>query len=403
MGEKLIVGKNDFATKFPELAKEWDYKRNSQLKPQDISFASHKKVYWLCSIGHSYLSTAGGRARGTNCPYCSGNAVLAGFNDLATKRADLVSEWDFERNFPLTPQEVSAGFNKKVYWLCELGHSHYMAARHRQANACPTCSGKAVLAGFNDLGTTRPEIASEWDHQRNLPLTPSGLTSGSNKKVFWLCPVGHSYFATVNDRCRPRGSRCPYCSGSSVLEGYNDLATTSPALAKEWDLDRNSPLTPKNFSLGSGKKVYWMCPEGHSYSASIVGRAMGTGCPRCASYGFDATKQALLYFIENEQAGSRKIGITNTNGTADRVKKHGANWVYLFSLVHDEGRLIRELETEVLSWLRNDLGLPKHLDKDSPWLRTGYTETFSIDGPSNLEVIEKIKVTFARLKLEANQ
>lgn len=398
MGEKLVVGVNDFASNFPELVKEWDVERNSPLTPQDLSFGSHKKVYWLCQLGHSYLCDVGGRARGRSCPFCSGNAVLAGLNDLRTTRPELIPEWDVERNFPLTMKDVSSGHNKKLFWLCKLGHSHHAAPRHRQANKCPFCSGKAVLPGYNDLATIRPDIAAEWDKERNSPITPLDRTSGSNKKAFWLCPLGHSYSATINDRCRPRGSNCPFCSGGAVLEGFNDIAFTAPEMAKEWGYELNSPLTPMNFSLGSHKKVFWLCPEGHSYKAAIGERATGTGCPRCASYGFDATKEALFYFIENKKAGSRKVGITNTNGTADRVKKYGADWLTLFSVVEGNGRLIKELEIEILTWIRKDLGLPKYLEKGKGGLQSGHTETFSIDGPSNAAVIKKISETLSLLK-----
>lgn len=38
---KLQVGINDLATVNPELAKDWDYEKNGDLKPTDVSFYWH--------------------------------------------------------------------------------------------------------------------------------------------------------------------------------------------------------------------------------------------------------------------------------------------------------------------------------------------------------------------------
>lgn len=48
--------------------------------------------------------------------------------------------------------------NKRVWWKCEEGHewSGLIANRTRRGKAdpgCPYCSGRKVLAGYNDLAT----------------------------------------------------------------------------------------------------------------------------------------------------------------------------------------------------------------------------------------------------------
>lgn len=48
--------------------------------------------------------------------------------------------------------------------------------------------------------------------------------------------------------------KCPYCSGMRVLQGFNDLATVNPAIAKEWDYEKNDELSPEKITAGSGKK-----------------------------------------------------------------------------------------------------------------------------------------------------
>ena len=42
---------------------------------------------------------------------------------LSCGREDLLSQWDKERNAPLTPKDISYGSKQKVWWRCEKGHS----------------------------------------------------------------------------------------------------------------------------------------------------------------------------------------------------------------------------------------------------------------------------------------
>lgn len=35
------------------------------------------------------------------------------------------------------------------------------------------------------------------------------------------------------------GSNCPYCANRRVLEGFNDLASKMPELAKQWHRTKN--------------------------------------------------------------------------------------------------------------------------------------------------------------------
>ena len=99
-----------------------------------------------------------------------------------------------------------------------------------------------LVKGENDLATVNPVLAKEWHPTKNGNLNPEDITSGSSKEVWWLCPKGHSYSMVVNQRTK-RGYDCPYCSGQRVLKGINDLATTNPELAKEWNYEKNSGLT----------------------------------------------------------------------------------------------------------------------------------------------------------------
>lgn len=159
--------------------------------------------------------------------------------------------------------------------------------------------GKQLIKGTNDLATTHPEVAKEWYQPKNGNLTPSGVSYGSSKSVFWRCQkCGYEWTAKIANRVNGRG--CPCCSNKVVVKGVNDLATTHPKIAKEWYQPENGSLTPSDVTYGSGKKVKWICPKGHIYSATILHRTSGgTNCPICNSGRQTSfAEQAVYYYVK---------------------------------------------------------------------------------------------------------
>lgn len=262
----------------PHLVSDWSDK-NLPLTPDDISYGSNKVVWWRGKCGHEWQTSVKARSHGENCPICSGSRVIEGINDLATKYPEIAAEWS-TKNLPLKPTMVSAGSHKKVIWVDKLGHEWTASVKSRvQGSGCPYCSHNLVLAGFNDLASRFPEIASEWS-ERNLPLTPDKVTAFKNTRVWWKCHLGHEWYTLISTRSG--GSQCPYCSGIKLLIGFNDLATKYPALAKEWS-ERNLPLTPDMVNEKSTKNVWWKCSTcGYEWKSVVRARAKGSLCPVCA-------------------------------------------------------------------------------------------------------------------------
>ena len=111
-----------------------------------------------------------------------------------------------------------ASSNKRVWWKCKEGHewSGLIANRARKGKAdpgCPYCSGRKVLAGYNDMAATHPDIAPMWHPRMNKRLKPAGVQAVSRKPVWWRGECGHVYQMAVRDRVRAKPGYCPYCSG----------------------------------------------------------------------------------------------------------------------------------------------------------------------------------------------
>ena len=198
-------------------------------------------------------------------------------------REDLLAEWDSERNLPLTPETVSRGSKRRVFWRCENGHSWQAAVHTRSGSGtgCPYCSGRLPVPGETDLATRYPDLAAEWHPTKNGDLTPSDVLPGSHRLVWWQCPHGHEWRAQIKSRVS--GAGCPVCSNRALLRGVNDLATNNPELARQWHPTKNGDLTPADVVPGTRRKVWWVCDKGHEWRAAVSARVNGSGCPVCTS------------------------------------------------------------------------------------------------------------------------
>ena len=282
-GKLPIVGLTDLETTNPELLKEWDYSKNI-ITPKEIKAGSGTKVWWKCSLGHSWSASPNHRTKGRGGPICANKVVLLGYNDLTTLKPNIASEWDYEKNGEKTPANYTVRSGERVWWKCKRNHSWEAVIASRTGNkyvGCPYCSGLLPIEGETDLLTTNPELISEWNYEKNTLLTPNMVKAGSSDKVWWICDKGHEWQAVISSRT-VNESGCPFCSGRYAIQGENDLMSVDSPLLKEWNYDRNGRLTPSDFKEHSARKIWWKCKKGHEWCSSISDRSRGDGCPYCS-------------------------------------------------------------------------------------------------------------------------
>ena len=125
--------KNNLEKEHPQLSKEWDKEKNGNKLPRDFQPASNKYAWWICPIcDHGWNAKISNRSvlkRG--CPVCANKVVAPGKNDLATTHPKLASEWHPSKNDHLTPEQVTYGSAKKVWWKCSKNHEYKASLLHR--------------------------------------------------------------------------------------------------------------------------------------------------------------------------------------------------------------------------------------------------------------------------------
>jgi hypothetical protein len=221
------------------------------------------------------------------------------------------------------------------------------------------------------------------------------------------------YSITPHSRTGHNTTGCAICSGQKVQSGFNDLATTHPALAieasgwdprtinagsnpkKEWkchlghtwmaspnsrtgpnksgcpicankevligynDLATVNPeladqayeWDPQTLTQSSTKKRKWRCQFGHTWTSTPADRTRGSGCPTCSVGGFDPNREAWLYLIEHDEWRMLQIGITTQPKV--RLESHGRlDWQLIELRGPLDGHHIQEMETAALRSLK---------------------------------------------------
>lgn len=312
----MVNKKNLIIYKYPELVEsEWNYALNNAngLDVNKITYGSGLKACWHCTTCKGdYNMIVKHKVNRKSCPYCSGRKVLKGYNDIESQYDNLIaSEWDWRRNnaIGLHPSEVSKGSHRKAWWRCHKCNGSYdMVIREKilKNNKCPYCAGKRILPGYNDLASCYPKLISEewnWPENNKIGIYPNEITAGSNRKAWFTCPdCNGSYDACIYDKTAGK-IKCPYCSGTRVLQGFNDLQSKYPIMVKnEWDWVKNNAvgLYPNAITKSSSVKAYWKCSKcKHEWQATAHSRTThSSGCPKC-SHRISKQENQVAEFIRN--------------------------------------------------------------------------------------------------------
>ena len=207
-GKKVYKGYNDLESRHPELAKEWNYEKNGELFPSQVSYSSGQRVWWFLNyqdpltgkeFHFEWKASIDHRIRGEGCPYLCGKKVLPGFNDLESKYPELASQWDYDKN-EIGPNQICCKSNKTFFWKYSyhdpISEKDFIfewqatVAQRIENPGCPFLSNQRVWSGFNDLATVAPEIAIEYDTERNM-MPVNKISGTSKRKVWWECPYCH--------------------------------------------------------------------------------------------------------------------------------------------------------------------------------------------------------------------
>ena len=274
---RVLKSGTSLAIKFPHLLLEWDYEKND-INPTEMSPYSNHKAFWKCKHNHSWEATIDNRTLGdTDCPYCSNQTSRIEIFILCELRS-IFKEVIWRRKFE--------GVEADIYLDSEQ-IAIEVDGEHWHKDKIDIDIAKSEL--FDKLGIKLIRVRS------------SELPSIEGLKV--LYPRDKDNFAIVIELCELLAEVIDNSSLRKYLldkvrrgeQEYKEIISRLPAppeeeslaflypdLVKEWDYQKNAPLTPDLFSAGSHLRVWWICSKNHSWETVIKDRSLSkSNCPDC--------------------------------------------------------------------------------------------------------------------------
>lgn len=290
---------------YPEILRFWNYVKNDDQHPHQMSTINSIPYFWKCEKGHEFKSSIlhvtffFSIFRSVPCPACHAKRGSKGYkkpqrvNDklcspknsviFSDAQPEIAKTWDQHRNGSIySPHQFAQFSTKRFWWVCENGHNFDCTIANRNKYGCPVCRNWRVQVGFNDLGTQFPQVARMWHPTLNGDTTPYDIVLGSDNVYWWKCLTypEHEWRAKPWYMTSNKNPGCPYCSGKRV-SNHNSLAANRPDVLRMWDYSKNTKK-PSTYTVFSNQKVWWKCEEGHSWNTKIISvTRVNSGCPVC--------------------------------------------------------------------------------------------------------------------------
>lgn len=292
-GHRTQAGLNDFATLYPEIAKEWHSEKNGSLLPSEFSKANGKKVWWKCQYGHEWQATIKDRAYGTGCPVCKGRfstsfAEQAIFFYVKKLYPDTQSRFKtlFDNNMELDifiPSiNVAVEFDGGYWHSSEEAHKKerikYQKCKEHQIFLIRVKEKETNWKDVSDLTYYISKTHDRTNLQQAIQFIINSLDRETNG---WTKRNPLKFESSIKvDLEKDKNEIQKYLSAIP-----NSISKLRKDLVLDWNYEKNDPLLPEMFSIYSNEYVWWRCHKcGHEWKTMINHRGgkSRSGCPKCS-------------------------------------------------------------------------------------------------------------------------
>lgn len=341
--------------------------RKSGLEPQGEFPGPHvpwNSIHLECGRTTSPRYAAIQQGQGA-CKYCAGNAV---------DEHEAIALMKSKNLNPLV--EFPGG---KMPWLCvhtECGQEvspTYGSIRNGQGG-CLYCSGRYVSPD-----EARATVI-------NLGFTPIGEYEPQNRWTV-IHDVCGSEISIDYSYTKRTGRGCALCAGLRPVtsEEVNSLFESQGFQVVGDFVNTRTAV----------KAIHNVC--GREVAAYYGGVKNGRGCKFCAIGGINLMLPGFIYVMTHEELAAVKVGIGGDASKMNRINQHKKyGWMLYKRMNLQTAEAAYEIEQSVISWLRQDLGLPHFLSSEE-MPQGGHTETSSAEEIDSYAIWEEI-TRVARLK-----
>jgi hypothetical protein len=239
---------------------------------------------------------------------------------------DVAVEWDYVKNSPLTPDLFTPKSDQKFWWICSAHHSWQATIKNRtlRGSNCPDCSNRRRSKDtinrhrlrLGSIAEKFPELISFWDQRNNEDANPKNVTAILTNSYSWTCNRKHTF--TRQLQAMVKDQSCKLCE--SIKETHSEMLS-------EWDYSKNIGIDPIEITQGSDKPLWWICKNGHSWSAAAVRRIReNKKCKTCSSLGFSFPELLNEWNFEKNSEIDPMVVHSGTRTKVFWKCKYGHEW-----------------------------------------------------------------------------
>ena len=243
---------------------------------------------------------------------------------MLTEFPDALTDFAYDLNDEPV-ESLTAGSDHIVFWRCHVCNGVYKTSPYhktKEGTKCPYCSKKAVLSGYNDLKTQRPEYLKYWDFDKNdeLGYYPDKVLDSYKGEVYWKCEKGHSFKKSVLRMTSTEKIICPVCKeikkkelaiikekkkeeriikekenvereedkqkeliriSNLRVEKDKERIDNFKRVEKMFDYEANKKWNISKDNIRANDMVCWKCSKNHCFKRSYDEMLKNTKCPIC--------------------------------------------------------------------------------------------------------------------------
>jgi len=279
-----VSDENRLTLKNPELISQWHPTKNDHLDPENISYGSNKKVWWICSKGHEWEAIVKNRSNGAGCPFCSPSTSLLEIR-VFCELISIFPEAKWRHKINGIEADIFIG---SLNLGIEVDGSYW----HKDRNSKDKLKNKKLNRfGVKILRLRENPLQkiSSIDIQHSVSQEHLVILSNLLSKIIEIFPVTQTNKKIINyEKNKVFLNNAEYKRILSYLPGpppEESFEHEFPLLSKEWDVEANFPFKPNQFHPYSTQhKFNWICAKHnqHKWKSTIANRSSGFNCPYCA-------------------------------------------------------------------------------------------------------------------------
>jgi len=286
MSERVIPFEKSFAS---HILKGCVWSKRNELKPSEVSRASHTKYYFDCTVcGHEYERQPKSAIKYNSCPYCAHKYLCSNLdcdmchnNSFASHQKSKL--WSSKNEG--TPRDYFKSAVKKFLFNCDgCNHTYNMTLNDVSAGKeCGYCYGDKLCENDDCKVCKEKSFASRpfancWSDRNNKTARQTNKRSHV-KALFYCNKCDHTFEKIVNNIMDDIG--CPVCSHDCLCDDDCDdcfnKSFASIEQSKYWS-DKNE-LKPRNYFKSSNTKCFFDCPDCNEiYEAKLSSVTLGYWC-----------------------------------------------------------------------------------------------------------------------------